>query len=103
MKDRRQQLLEKKKRLEQQLKELDERESGRKQNDDLKRAQLAGKAMLKHAKIDPQFAATLRNILDRSVSGKRNRQLLDLSGDRSREQNEGQVTHLEESHREPYS
>jgi hypothetical protein len=103
MNNRRQQLLERKKRLEQQLKELDEREARQKQKNDPRRAQVAGKAVLKHAKNDPQFAETLQRILNRLVSGKRNRQLFDLPGDRPPAEDEGQATHLEESRREPYS
>jgi transposase len=103
MNDRRQRLLERKKRLEQQLKELDEREARQKQKNDPKRAQVAGRAVLKHAKNDPQFAATLRDILDTLVTGKRNRKLFDLPGDRPPAEGEGQVVPLEDPNREPYS
>ena len=46
-----------------------------------RRAELAGEAVLRFAKADPQFAAVLRDILDASITGRRDRELLDLKAD----------------------
>ena len=43
-----------------------------------RRAELAGEAVLKVARTDPQFAAMLRDILNASITGRRNRELFDL-------------------------
>lgn len=78
MSDARQRLLERRKRLEEQLAELDRREALQKRRDDRKRAELAGTAVLAHAKTDPHFAAIFRSILDGSVLSKRDRALFGL-------------------------
>ena len=76
--DAQQRLLERKKRLVDQLADLERQVAELRRRDDRRRAELAGKAVLKHAKTNPQFAAILRGILDASISVKRDRDLFDL-------------------------
>lgn len=79
MSDARRKLLEKKKRLKEQLAELEKQEAEQRRKDDRTRALLAGRAVLDHAKADLEFAAVLRSILDASISAKRDRELFDLA------------------------
>jgi hypothetical protein len=79
MSDARRKLLEKKKRLKEQLADLEKQETEQRRKDDRMRAQLAGRAVLDHAKANPEFAAALRGILDASISARRDRELFDLA------------------------
>lgn len=75
-------LLARKDKLEAKLAALEKREAEKRKKDEAKRAELAGRAVLKRANADPGFAAELRAVLERTVTGRRNRALFDLEGDR---------------------
>ena len=78
MSDAQQRLLERKKRLVEQIAELDKQVAELRRRDDRRRAELAGKAVLRYAQDNPQFSAILRGILDTSVVQKRDRDLFEL-------------------------
>lgn len=71
-------LLARKARIDARLAAIAEADAKRRAKHDQRRADLAGRAVLKCARKDQAFAATLRAILDEEITGARNRALFDL-------------------------
>lgn len=79
--DAQQRLLERRQRLVEQLAELEKQVVEQRRKDNRRRAELAGKAVLRYAESNPHFAEILRGILDTSISAKRDRDLFDLESE----------------------
>lgn|GEM_PF-5930303 len=71
-------LLARKEKLEARLAAIERRDAERRKKDDARRAELAGRAVLKFAESDPDFARRLAAVLNKAVRGKRDRALLGL-------------------------
>jgi hypothetical protein len=71
-------LLARKARIEARLAAIDQAESKKREKDDRRKADLAGRAVLTRARKDKAFAARLREVLDAEIAGARNRALFDL-------------------------
>lgn len=80
MADEKDRLLARKKDIEQRLAAIEKAERKQREKQDKRRAELAGQAVLKHARKDEAFARQLRTILDTEISGVRLRALFDLPG-----------------------
>lgn len=78
MADEKQKLLARKKRIDERLAAIEKAERRQREKDDKRRAELAGKAVLKQARKDEAFARQLRTILDVQITGVRQRTLFDL-------------------------
>lgn len=78
MADKKERLLARKREIEKRLAELAKAEQRQREKQDKRRAELAGQAVLKHARQDAAFADKLRSILDAQISGARLRALFDL-------------------------
>lgn len=71
-------LLARKQDIEKRLAEIEKADRKQREKQDKRRAELAGQAVLKHARKDEAFARQLRTILDAEITGVRMRALFDL-------------------------
>jgi hypothetical protein len=78
MNQEKERLLARKARIEERLAAIEEAEARRRERDDKRKADLAGRAVLRRARKDKEFAGRLRGILDAEITGARNRALFDL-------------------------
>jgi hypothetical protein len=76
--DRRAKLLEKRAKIEAQIKAIEARDNQRKRKEDTRRKIIAGALALEHADIDPAFGAMLAKLLNRYVTRPQDRRLFDL-------------------------
>ncbi|MFW6027319.1 MAG: hypothetical protein ACOC91_00780 [bacterium] len=78
MAEEKQKLLARRKRIDERLAAIEKAERRKREQDDKRRAELAGKAVLKHARKDEAFGRQLRSILAAEITGVRQRKLFDL-------------------------
>jgi hypothetical protein len=78
MADEKERLLARKKDIENRLAEIEKAEQNKREKQEKRRAELAGRAVLKHARKDEAFGRQLRAILDSEIAGARLRALFDL-------------------------
>jgi hypothetical protein len=78
MSEEKQRLLARKEKIERRLAAIQETEERRRKKDEQRKAELAGRAVLKHALKDERFAAELRGILDAEVTAAAARALFGL-------------------------
>ena len=78
MSQEKERLLARKQKIEQRLADLEKEAARRREKDEERKAALAGRAVLKHARGDADFAARLRAVLDAEITGVRQRALFDL-------------------------
>jgi hypothetical protein len=78
MSEEKQRLLARKEKIEQRLAALQEAEERRREKDERRKAELAGRAVLRHAARDERFAAELRAILDSQIAAASARALFGL-------------------------
>ena len=78
MADERERLLARKKDIEKRLAEIEKAEQKKREKQEKRRAELAGHAVLKHARKDEAFGRQLRAILDSEIAGARLRALFNL-------------------------
>jgi hypothetical protein len=78
MADDKDKLLARKKDIEERLAAIEKAEREQREQQEKRRAELAGRAVLKHARKDEAFARQLRTILDTEITGVRLRALFDL-------------------------
>lgn len=78
MADEKERLLARKKDIEQRLAAIEKAEQKKREEQEKRKAELAGRAVLKHARKDETFARQLRAILDAEITGVRLRALFDL-------------------------
>lgn len=78
MAEEKQKLLARRKRIDERLAAIEKSERKKREQEDKRRADLAGKAVLKRARKDEAFARELRAILDAEITGVRQRKLFDL-------------------------
>lgn len=78
MADEKEKLLARKQEIEARLAAIEKAERKQREQQEKRRAELAGQAILKHARKDEAFARQLRTILDAEITGVRTRALFDL-------------------------
>jgi hypothetical protein len=78
MADDKEKLLARKKDIEERLAAIEKAEREQREQREKRRAEIAGRAVLKHARKDETFARQLRTILDAEITGVRMRALFDL-------------------------
>ena len=78
MADEKERLLARKQEIEARLAAIEKAERKQREQQEKRRAELAGQAVLKHARKDEAFARQLRSILDAEITGVRLRALFDL-------------------------
>ena len=78
MSQEKERLLARKARIEARLAAIEEADAKRREKDEVRKADLAGRAVLKRARKDKSFASKLRDVLDAEITGARNRSLFDL-------------------------
>ncbi|HUF79695.1 MAG TPA: hypothetical protein VMN03_01055 [Burkholderiales bacterium] len=78
MADEKERLLARKQEIEARLAAIENAERKQREQQEKRRAELAGQAVLKHARKDEAFARQLRTILDAEITGVRLRALFDL-------------------------
>jgi hypothetical protein len=78
MSEEKQRLLARKEKIEQRLAAIEEAETRRREKDEKRKAELAGRAVLRRAAKDERFAAELRAILDAEVTAASARALFGL-------------------------
>ena len=78
MSEEKQRLLARKEKIEQRLAAIQEAEERRREKDEKRKAELAGRAVLRHAAKDERFAAELRAILDAGIAAAAARALFGL-------------------------
>lgn len=78
MADEKERLLTRKKDIEKRLAEIEKAEQKKREQQEKRRAELAGRAVLKHARKDEAFGRQLQAILDAEIAGARLRALFDL-------------------------
>lgn len=78
MADEKEKLLARKQEIEARLAAIEKAERKQREQQEKRRAELAGQAILKHARKDEAFARQLRTILDAEITGARMRALFDL-------------------------
>ena len=78
MSQEKERLLARRQKIEQRLAAIQEAEERRREKDERRKAELAGRAVLKHAARDERFAAELRAILDSQIAAASARALFGL-------------------------
>jgi hypothetical protein len=78
MSQEKERLLARKAKIDARLAAIAEADAKRREKEEQRKADLAGRAVLRRARKDKEFAARLRKILDAEITGQRNRTLFDL-------------------------
>ena len=83
MSQEKERLLARKEKIERRLSDLDKAEAQRRERDEKRKAELAGRAVLARARKDQDFAGRLRAVLDAEITAVRARALFDLPSGRT--------------------